>query len=177
MNTQPNGQMPSEIRPTRFRRHTGSNCCPTAAHISTHGQRAKRAGRREAGQNTSSPHPQCRREAPARNRAPPPPQPCFSRRPPPDARPESRRQTLRRQPSDGICGKPCRLKPATSRVLLYNAEICACTPRFHPFPRTRAAGRFENPSGGGACRFSHTRAAVPPPARRFRRHRIFPDAV
>ncbi|HFC8548012.1 TPA: hypothetical protein ACFRHE_000030 [Neisseria lactamica] len=69
MNTQPNGQMPSEIRPTRFRRHTGSNCCPTAAHISAHGQRAKRAGRRETGQNTSAPHPQCRREAPARNRA------------------------------------------------------------------------------------------------------------
>ncbi|HFC6382329.1 hypothetical protein [Neisseria lactamica] len=77
MNTQPNGQMPSEIRPTRFRRHTGSNCCPTAAHISTHGQRAKRAGRREAGQNTSSPHPQCRREAPARNRATPPRNPAF----------------------------------------------------------------------------------------------------
>ncbi|WP_153063751.1 hypothetical protein [Neisseria lactamica] len=40
MNTQPNGQMPSEIRPTRFRRHTGSNCCPTTAHISVHRQRA-----------------------------------------------------------------------------------------------------------------------------------------
>ena len=166
MNTQPNGQMPSEIRPTRFRRHTGSNCCPTTAHISVHRQRATAV-------KPDKTHPHRIRNAAAKLRhetAQTPSQPCFSHRPPPDARPESRRQTRRRQPSDGICGKPCRLKPATSRVLLYNAEICACTHRVSI--RFRAPG----PPAGLKTLPAGARADFPIPGPPYRpRHAVSAD--
>ncbi|WP_154099481.1 hypothetical protein [Neisseria lactamica] len=111
MNTQPNGQMPSEIRPTRFRRHTGSNCCPTTAHISVHRQRATAV-------KPDKTHPHRIRNAAAKLRhetAQPPPATllftqtaagCPPRKPTTDAPPPAFRRHLRQTLPSETCHVP-----------------------------------------------------------------------